>query len=74
MSKKNNQLNAKGKRHELWELYYSNGINNKRHGYFEFYYSNGNMAFKGSYNHGKEIGYWEVYNENGDINCISFCL
>ena len=36
-----------------------------RHGYWE-YYENGNLFFKGHYDNGIMIGYWEVYHGNGN--------
>jgi len=61
-----NQRDKNGKRHGLWEEYYSNGIisskgeykNGRQHGPWERYHSNGQLSFKGEFKKGKSIGIW----------------
>jgi antitoxin component YwqK of YwqJK toxin-antitoxin module len=71
----NNQRNAKGYRHGLWESYWDKGEiyyrttydNGDPHGLSIWYHQNGNVWYKGNYNKGKQIGYWEWYNSDGKL-------
>jgi antitoxin component YwqK of YwqJK toxin-antitoxin module len=75
-----NLYDEKGKRHGLWEEYYSNGqlsykgnyVNGEEHGLWERYYFNGQLWYKGNYVNRKEHGYWEWYFDNGDLWCKGF--
>lgn len=44
--------------------------NDQPHGYWENYYPNGVVSRRGCYEHGKVIGEWTTYWENGNIMFI----
>jgi|TARA_R100000808_G_C2153259_1_gene163338 antitoxin component YwqK of YwqJK toxin-antitoxin module len=64
-----------GKKHGLWENYWSNGqLKSKenykvgeKHGLWERYHENGLLDRKINYLDGKEDGLWESYRENGKL-------
>ena len=41
--------------------------NGKKHGLWESYYSNGEVYYKGNYKDDKQDGYWEPYNNGNHL-------
>lgn len=60
-------------RHGRWTFYSEAGIelsityyeHGKKHGHTIVKYPNGNLHYVGEYDNDKEIGEWQVYDENG---------
>lgn len=79
-----NQLNAKGQRHGLWEIYYDGFIywrgtydGGVMVGYWESYNCGGKLSWTGSFikpndNGNNRIGLWLDYDSNGKINYEEF--
>jgi len=69
------QLNSKGEREGLWEVFYPNGNihyrtpykEGKMDGIKERFYENGNIKCRTPYKEGKEDGIEEWFNEQGNI-------
>jgi antitoxin component YwqK of YwqJK toxin-antitoxin module len=80
MKQKLNQHDAKGRRHGVWEDYWSDGtlgwrrhyLHGKRHGLWEDYRSDGTLYRRGHYHHGKEHGVWEEYHSNDTLSLRVF--
>jgi antitoxin component YwqK of YwqJK toxin-antitoxin module len=69
MTAPTNQLDPQGRRHGVWEDYWSDGTPNfkshylhgKLHRVTESYWADGTLERKGHYLHGKAHGLWEWY-------------
>jgi len=69
------QLNSKGKREGIWEVFYENGNihwrtpfkEDKADGIVEWFYENGNIHLRTSYKEGNKDGIEEWFYENGNI-------
>ena len=59
-----NQRDAEGRRHGVWESYYSDGTlwwrdhyhHDQRHGLWEHYYPDGTLVWRAQYHHGVQKG------------------
>ncbi len=75
MEKRINQLDAEGRRHGVWEEYWSNGklrwrghyYHGEWHGVWEVYYLNGTLMWRKHYNMNRLVGLEQKWNERGDL-------
>jgi antitoxin component YwqK of YwqJK toxin-antitoxin module len=70
-----NQRDAEGRRHGLWEGYYSDGTlrwrehwhHGRPHGLWEGYWPDGTLGWRGNYHHGVKKGLAKVWDSQGGI-------
>ncbi|TXI87107.1 MAG: hypothetical protein E6Q37_02665 [Crocinitomicaceae bacterium] len=67
-------------RHGRWTFYSESGIelsithyiHGVKHGHTIVKYPNGNMHYVGEYDNGKEIGKWQMYDEQGNVTVTDY--
>lgn len=67
-------------RHGRWTFYSESGIelsithyiHGVMHGHTIVKYPNGNMHYVGEYDNGKEIGKWQMYDEQGNVTVTDY--